>query len=119
MSEQNENQDPKVSEDRRDSPRVPMQLQVQRVGEEGFLDRAGDLSLGGVGWVGEGYVPGQAVVVRFTLADPGEVEVKGEVLPPKLGFEGPVVRVRFQDLTDDVERAIARYLDKRRRDDAV
>ncbi|NOK21089.1 pilus assembly protein PilZ, partial [Corallococcus carmarthensis] len=46
MSEQNENQDSRTGEDRRDSPRVPMRLKVRREGAEGFLDRAGDLSLG-------------------------------------------------------------------------
>ncbi|RYZ34970.1 MAG: pilus assembly protein PilZ [Myxococcaceae bacterium] len=116
MSEQNENQDAdnKAAEDRRDSPRVPMRLKVRwQGGTETFLDRAGDLSLGGAGWVGEALNPGQTVEVRFALPPSlEEVQVNGEVLPPKAGAEGPVVRVRFQELPVEVELAIAKHLDE-------
>lgn len=118
MSEQNENQDTRTGEDRRDSPRVPMRLKVRRQGEEGYLDRAGDLSLGGVGWVGEALDAGQVVEVRFSLPSPlDEVQVQGEVLPPKPGMTGPVVRVRFLDLPVEVELGIARHLEAQVKDE--
>ncbi|WP_223636610.1 PilZ domain-containing protein [Corallococcus sp. EGB] len=117
MSEQNENQDTRTGEDRRDSPRVPMRLKVRREGAEAFLDRAGDLSLGGVGWVGEALDAGQAVEVRFALPpSQEEVQVRGEVLPPKAGIPGPVVRVRFVELPVELELAIARHLDEQSKD---
>ncbi|WP_253895269.1 PilZ domain-containing protein [Corallococcus exercitus] len=118
MSEQNENQDTRTGEDRRDSPRVPMRLKVRREGTEGFLDRAGDLSLGGVGWVGEALDPGQVVEVRFALPPSlEEVQVRGEVLPPKASAPGPVVRVRFVELPVELELAIARHLDDQGKDE--
>ncbi|WP_261778322.1 PilZ domain-containing protein [Corallococcus exiguus] len=118
MSEQNENQDSRAGEDRRDSPRVPMRLKVRREGADAFLDRAGDLSLGGVGWVGEALDPGQTVEVRFALPPSlEEVQVRGEVLPPKAGMTGPVVRVRFVELPVELELAIARHLDDQSKDE--
>ncbi|CAM4306991.1 pilus assembly protein PilZ [Corallococcus sp. ZKHCc1 1396] len=113
MSEQNENQVNRA-DDRRDSPRVPMRLKVRwEGGTESFLDRAGDLSLGGAGWVGEALEPGKPVEVRFALPPSlEEVQVSGVVLPPKAGAEGPVVRVRFLELPVEVELAIAKHLDE-------
>jgi hypothetical protein len=117
MSEQNENQDPnqdtRTGEDRRDSPRVPMRLKVGWDGADGFLERAGDLSLGGVGWVGEALDEGKDVMVRFTLPSfPEEAVVKGKVLPLKPGAAGPVVRVKFIELPVELELAIAKHLDE-------
>jgi hypothetical protein len=117
MSEQNDNQDPSqdptTHDERRDSPRVPMRLKVGWDGADGFLERAGDLSLGGVGWVGEPLDEGKVVMVRFTLPlAPEESVVKGLVLPPKPGAAGPVVRVKFMELPVELELAIARHLDE-------
>ncbi|MBN8226308.1 PilZ domain-containing protein [Corallococcus macrosporus] len=118
MSEQNENQDTRTGEDRRDSPRVPMRLKVGWDGADGFLERAGDLSLGGVGWVGEALDEGKDVMVRFTLPSASEeAVVKGKVLAPKAGMSGPVVRVRFVDLPVELELAIARHLDEQSKDE--
>ncbi|MBU8899313.1 pilus assembly protein PilZ [Corallococcus sp. H22C18031201] len=112
MAEQNETQGSKA-EDRRDSPRVPIRLKVRRADSaEAFVERDGDLSLGGVGWTGEGGATEGVVEIRFSLPSaPNELEVRGEVLDARQGPHGPVSRVRFVDLPMDVELAIARHLD--------
>ena len=51
--------------------------------------------------------------VRFALPPSlEELQVRGEVLPPKAGAEGPVVRVRFVEVPVEVELAIAKHLDE-------
>lgn len=101
------------SDDRRESPRVPMRFLVRRAGAaETFESREGNLSLGGFAWYGSTFEPGNAVEVRFLL--PGgadEVQARGEVVHVRQGPQGPSAHVRFVELSVEVEMAIARYLD--------
>jgi hypothetical protein len=109
MAEQNDSTGPK-SEERRDSPRVPMRFLVRRAGSEvAFEPHEGDLSLGGCAFRGGGMEPGWALEMRFLL--PGvadEMHVRGEVLRTS---DAAATRVRFLDLPVEAELAIARYLD--------
>ena len=55
-------------DERRDSPRVPMTFLVRDVAEGGsYLERDGDLSLGGIYWKGKSPPFGTQVEVRFRL----------------------------------------------------
>jgi len=101
-------------EDRRDSLRVPIRLLVRDAELGGsFEEREGNLALGGV-FFAEGYPPvGNRVEVRFVL--PGtrdEVHAAGEIL--RVSREGGRfgAHVKFADLPLEVERAIARFLDR-------
>jgi len=112
MAEQNDSTGPK-SEERRDSPRVPMSFLVRRAGSEAvFESREGDLSLGGCAFRSEALEPGTPLEVRFrlpTLTD--ELKVRGEVLPAPDVAQGGPTRVRFVELPVEVELSIARHLD--------
>src|SRR5688572_17746884 len=69
-------------DERRDSPRVPMRFLVRDVVEGGsYLEREGDLSLGGIYWKGK-YPPfGTQVEVRFRLPGvPKEIRARGEII---------------------------------------
>ncbi len=101
-------------EDRRDSMRVPIRLLVRDAGVGGsFEERDGNLALGGI-YFAEGHPPmGNRVEVRFVL--PGtrdEVHATGEIL--RVSREGSRfgAHVKFTDLPLEVERAIARFLDR-------
>ena len=112
MAEQNDS--PGVrGEERRESPRVPMQFQVRPVeGEAVFEAREGDLSLGGCAWRGGTMEAGPHVELRFRLPSlPDELRVRGEVLHVREGPLGLATHVRFMDLPVETELAIARHLD--------
>ncbi|HEX8698592.1 MAG TPA: PilZ domain-containing protein [Myxococcaceae bacterium] len=100
-------------EERRESPRVPMQFQVRQAeGEAVFENREGDLSLGGCAWRGGTMDAGTHVELRFRLPSlPDELRVRGEVLHVRTGPQGPATHVRFMDLPVETELAIARHLD--------
>jgi hypothetical protein len=112
MAERNDSTGPK-SEERRDSPRVPMKFLVRPAGSEAvFEPREGDLSLGGCAFIGAALEPGAQLEVRFLLPSlPDELKVRAEVLLRPEGVQGGPTRVRFLDLPVEVELAIARYLD--------
>ncbi len=107
--------DQRLYGDRRDSPRVPMKFLVREKEEEGSWDeRDGDLSLGGIHWMGKTPPLGKDVEVRFRL--PGvarEIRAVGEII--RLSSEGKEIgfHVRFIDLELANELAIARFLDER------
>lgn len=108
------------NEDRRESPRVPLRLEVRRAGGPGsFEPYEGDVSLGGFAWYGGAVGAGSSVEVRFTLPGLGvDVEARGEVLQVTHGAQGPHAHARFVELADDAELAIARYLDDVRLSDS-
>jgi len=112
MAEQSDSTGPK-SEERRDSPRVPMKFLVRRAGSETEFDpREGDLSLGGCAFKGAALEPGSQLEVRFLLPSlPDELKVRAEVLPIPEASQGGATRVRFLELPVEVELSIARYLD--------
>lgn len=116
-----ERRDTASNEDRRESPRVPMRLEVRRAGGPGAFESCeGDVSLGGFAWYGGAAVgAGASVEVRFTLPGLGvDVEARGEVLQVTHGAQGPHAHARFVELADDAELAIARYLDDLRLSDS-
>ncbi len=112
MAERNETPGSRGDE-RRESPRVPMQFQVRPFeGEAVFEPREGDLSLGGCAWRGGTMEAGTHVELRFRLPMmPEELRVRGEVLHVRAGPQGPATHVRFIDLPVETELAIARHLD--------
>jgi PilZ domain-containing protein len=112
MAERTDSTGPK-SEERRESPRVPMSFQVRRAGSEAvFEPHEGDLSLGGCAFRGGGLEPGVQLELRFRLPSlPDELQVRGEVLSRLEGAQSPATRVRFLDLPVEAELAIARHLD--------
>ncbi|MBK7857591.1 MAG: hypothetical protein IPJ65_02975 [Archangiaceae bacterium] len=67
-------------DERRDSPRVPMRFLLRDVSEGGsYVEREGDLSLGGIYWRGKYPPHGTDVEVRFRLAGvPKEVRAKAK-----------------------------------------
>jgi uncharacterized protein (TIGR02266 family) len=101
------------SEERRESPRVPMRFLVRRAGSEaGFEAFEGDLSLGGCALRGGTLEGGTQVELRLLLPSaPDELRVKGEVLPETRGEPSGAARVRFLNLAVEQELAIARHLD--------
>ena len=109
MAERTDSTGPK-SEERRESPRVPMSFQVRRVGSEAtFQAHPGDLSLGGCAFRSGGMQPGTQLELRFRLpSGSDELQVCGEVL---VGSDGAATRVRFLDMSVEAELAIARHLD--------
>ena len=100
-------------DERRDSPRVPMLFLVRDVVEGGsYLEREGDLSLGGIYWKGKSPPSGTQVEVRFRLAGvPKEIRAQGEII--RVMDKGNEVdfHVRFTELDVADELAMARHLD--------
>ena len=100
------------NEERRESPRVPMRVEVRRVGAADYEARQGDLSLGGFAWHGTPLEVGAQVEVRLVLPGAGgEVLGRGEVLQVTDSPQGPHSHARFVELSMEAELAIARYLD--------
>ncbi len=101
------------AEERRDSIRVPMKFLVRDVSEGGsYVEREGDLSLGGIYWRGK-YPPfGTEVEVRFRLAGvPREVKAMGEIIRVKETGRDLDFHVRFTELDVESELAVARFLE--------
>jgi hypothetical protein len=99
-------------DDRRDSPRVPMKFLLRDVAEGGsYVERDGDLSLGGIYWKGK-YAPhGTDVEVRFRLQGiPKEIKAKGEIIRVLDRGNNIDFHVRFTELDVSSELAIAKYL---------
>jgi PilZ domain len=109
MAERTDSTGPK-SEERRESPRVPMNFQVRRAGSEATFEvHPGDLSLGGCAFQSGGMQPGTQLELRFRLATGSdELQVHGEVLASS---DAVATRVRFLDMPVEAELAIARHLD--------
>lgn len=100
-------------DERRDSPRVPMKFLLRDVAEGGsYVEREGDLSLGGIYWKGKYPPHGTDVEVRFRLQGvPKEIRVKGEIIRVLDHGNNIDFHVRFTELDVASELAIARFLD--------
>jgi hypothetical protein len=104
-----------AEDDRRDSPRVPMTFLVRDADhDEGeWEERVGDLSVGGLSWLGKTAPLGREVDVRFRL--PGvarELRARGEIIRLKQNVDAALhFQVRFTELETQNELAIAKYLD--------
>ncbi len=102
------------TDERRESPRVPMRFLVRDVAlKDGpWEEREGDLSLGGIYWRGKTHSHGTDVLVRFRLPGvPKELKATGEIIRVKTANEGIDFHVRFTELDVQSELAIAKYLD--------
>jgi hypothetical protein len=101
------------NDERRVSPRVPMTFLVRDLAEGGsYLEREGDLSLGGIYWKGR-YPPfGTQVEVRFRLPGvPKEIRARGEIIRVMEKGRELDFHVRFTDLDVADELAMARHID--------
>jgi hypothetical protein len=103
-----------MTEDRRESPRVPMSFLVRDADhDEGeWEERSGNLGLGGISWRGRTEPLGREVDVRFRL--PGvsrELRARGEIIRLKNDGSELLFQVRFLELDTPCELAIAKYLD--------
>ena len=103
----------KKNDERRDSPRVPMHFLLHDVAEGGsWVEREGDLSLGGIYWKGKTAPHGTEVEVRFRLSGiPREIKAKGEIIRVMDKGQNIDFHVRFVELDVESELAIARFLD--------
>lgn len=100
-------------DERRESPRVPMTFLLRDVVEGGsYLEREGDLSLGGIYWKGKSHPFGTRVEVRFRLPGvPAEIRAQGEIIRVMEKGHDLDFHVRFTELDVAEELAIARHLD--------
>ena len=101
-------------EDLRDSPRVPMTFLLRDLGDArgDWVEREGDLALGGIAWKGKTPPLGKRVEVRFRLPRVSrELRAEGEILRVVRRTGGIDFHVRFTELDIQSELAIARYLD--------
>src|SRR3954469_21404289 len=100
-------------DERRESPRVPMTFLVRDVVEGGsYLEREGDLSLGGIYWKGK-YPPfGTQVEVRFRLPGvPKEIRAQGEIIRVMDKGHDLDFHVRFTHVDVADELAMARHIE--------
>ena len=107
--------DRRVKDDeRRDSPRVPMKFLLRDVSEGGsYVEREGDLSLGGIYWKGKYPPHGTDVEVRFRLHGvPKEIRAQGEIIRVLDHGNNIDFHVRFTELDVGSELAIAKYIDE-------
>jgi hypothetical protein len=106
-------QQPHSTDDRRDSPRYAMSFLVRDLGEENLWEeREGDLSIGGIHWLGKTPPRGQHVEVRFRLPKvPREIRAQGEIIRLSEAGKGIGFHVRFTELDVESELAVARYID--------
>lgn len=102
-----------MDDERRDSPRVPMSFLLRDVAEGGsYVEREGDLSIGGIHWRGKYPPHGTDVEVRFRLMGvPKEIRAKGEIIRVMDRGNNIDFHVRFTDLDVTSELAIARHVE--------
>lgn len=98
--------------DRRDSPRIPIRLEV-RSGTGEYLPADGDISVGGA-YVALAEKPSaESVALRFEL--PGVdrmIEARGEIVRISETGDRFGVHLRFTDISLDDELAVARFIDR-------
>ena len=109
----NSSEKSKKASDRRESPRVPMQFLLKDLAEGGsYVEREGDLSIGGIYWKGKSAPHGTEVEVRFRLAGvPKEIRAKGEIIRVMDKGQNIDFHVRFPELDVESELAIARHVE--------
>lgn len=91
-----------------------MQFLVRDVAEGGsYVEREGDLSLGGISFKSSYPATGGEVEVRFRLPGvPKEIRAKGEIIQvADHGGKGIDFHLRFVELDVQSELAIAKHLD--------
>jgi len=92
-----------------------MKFLVRDVKEGGsYVEREGDLSLGGISWTGRYPPEGSEVEVRFRLPRIArELRANGEIIRIEEQGGGIGFHVRFTELDVESELEIARYLERR------
>lgn len=103
-----------AGDERRDSPRVPMAFLLRDITKDDgeWVEREGDLSLGGIYWRGKTAPHGTQVEVRFRLAGvPKEIRCNGEIIRVMDKGQNIDFHVRFTELDVASELAIAKHLD--------
>jgi hypothetical protein len=98
-------------DDRRDSQRVPFTFQVREQALGGaFVQREGNLSIGGVYFSGQNPPTGAVVDVRFLIPGHGhEVAAVGQVIRVSRAGEEFGAHIRFTEIPLDCELALARF----------
>jgi len=98
-------------DDRRESPRPPLSFSVRSGGEDLSELTAGDLSLGGAGWLGTHRPPGTRVELTLTLAgEAAPLQLSAEVFRATPDGDLSRVQARFVDLALSDELTLARWL---------
>lgn len=102
---------PSLSDDRRDSPRVPMLYWIDGEAEASEVG-VGDLSLWGVAWSGRHRVAGEKVQVQFIVAgEDHALMATSEVLRVSPNANGRFrVQAKFTEVSVEAQLAIARHL---------
>lgn len=114
--DEEKSQKSKGHDDRRDSPRVPMTFLLRDIADSSgeWVEREGDMSLGGIYWRGKTAPHGVDVEVRFRVPGvPREIRARGEIIRVK--DQGGVAidfHVRFTELDVQSELGVAKYLDE-------
>ena len=99
--------------ERRESPRVPMTFLIRDIIEGGgYVEREGDLSLGGIYWKGKHPPFGTQVEVRFRLPGvPREIRAQAEIIRVMEKGRDLDFHVRFVELDVVDELAMARHIE--------
>ena len=98
----------------RSSPRYNITLYAQYLAGGPFIERRGNISIGGFCFEGErDYTPGTPVEVLFRLPGCKEwIHARGEVLGQTEAHGFLAIRGHFTDIDFDDERVLARWLDE-------
>ena len=99
-------------DERRDSQRVPFRFQIREAATRGsFVEREGNLALGGIYYAGLHPPVGALVEVRFLVpGHTGEIMALGEVLKVSQERDRFGAHLRFTSIAVESELAVARYL---------
>ena len=112
--ERSGNSTPGNSQERRESPRIPVEMWVEESTErELYFQRSGNLSAGGIFL--ENTIPhpkGTVVNLQFTLpGDTVPIKVRGEIVNAAASDELGM-GIKFVDVEPDVERRIAEFVQR-------
>jgi uncharacterized protein (TIGR02266 family) len=106
------NSPPESTQERRESPRIPVEMWVEESTErELYFQRSGNLSIGGIFL--ENTIPhpkGTVVNLQFTLpGDTQPIRVRGEIVNAASSDELGM-GIKFVDVAPDVERRIGEFV---------
>lgn len=100
-----------MHQDRRTSPRIPVDIGIKRKGSRFFVKYNGDISLNGVFLNTAIPLPkGEKVEIEILLNPEERLILKGEVLAQRPEESGLGVSVLFSDLREEERRQIEGYI---------
>lgn len=100
-----------MDQDRRRSPRIPVDVGVRRKGSRFFVRYNGDISANGVFLNTAIPLPkGEKVEIEVDLGDGEPLQLKGEVLEQRPEEAGLGVSVIFLDLKEEEKRRIQQFI---------